>query len=808
MMNDLNLPGTHGWLDLNAPVDMFEIPRCARDGSGRLLGGLRWILHLTLLLPLAPLLAQENPGGPGPIIASEGVTVRFHAREPFGQALDYLVPPDGDVLFGWNQGDSLRVGEDEADLKIHRARLSDSGEFTFLVDPGASAPVALTVLPRDGLDQWEEINLDEDLPRSAELSGVASSPDRTIVVGRRGSVMILEDEAAPLEAHAGTDADLFSVTYFDGWFYAVGSRGTLTRSQDGRVWLSQIVPTDESLYAVSADALGLVAVGRRGLILSSADGTTWIQRESGTNRHLRGVTCSDQGCVVVGSRGIILYSEDREIWEDVSDPGAPESWSTPYTWGPANLRAVTYGGGQFVAVGGKRLASSRSYGRSIPEVLTSPDGRTWSRQTYLSDFGYRKILRGITYKSHPLEPSLEGFYAVGSSGLMLYSPDGVIWWQNYYHWKGLYDVTSDTEGNLLVVGRYGTVIQGTPNPGGPSILWSTINDRPWESGLSSLHFDGTHFRGGSSFFRPTWWAGRSFDGIRWETYEGTWIGKTVWNGRAHIAILGGRLNFSKDGVNWSPIAAFPGYYNTIDFAFTGTRFIVARRQYQPALGRYDLEFWESTDGENWSLIPPRESSIDHPGSIFSMAAGNGRLVIFESRTIPGVPMANWETIASTLDDDGEWTDVPVETGGRQIRAMEYGNGHFLAVGEDGLLLSSTDGQQWRWRDSGTNIDLWNIAFGNGIWMLQGSNSTILRNASSAIPATGILVGDVRILPDGTVEFDVSGPSGQICRIDHSPNLRDWLPLSLITLGEEAETVEHVPGEGAGKRFYRVTPVGP
>jgi len=79
-----------------------------------------------------------------------------------------------------------------------------------------------------------------------------------------------------------------------------------------------------------------------------------------------------------------------------------QSCSKPNEYG--SLSGVAYGNGTFVAVG--------SYG----EILTSPDGVTWTRR----DSGTEKDLSGVAY-------GVGTFIAVGSYGEILTSPDGLAW---------------------------------------------------------------------------------------------------------------------------------------------------------------------------------------------------------------------------------------------------------------------------------------------------------------------------------------------------------------------------------------------
>jgi hypothetical protein len=51
--------------------------------------------------------------------------------------------------------------------------------------------------------------------------------------------------------------------------------------------------------------------------------------------------------------------------------------------------------------------------------------------------------------------------------------------------------------------------------------------------------------------------------------------------------------------------------------------------------------------------------------------------------------------------------------------VTYGNGLFVAVGEDGTILTSPDGVTWTQRTSGTSNWLNGVAYGNGLFVAVG-----------------------------------------------------------------------------------------
>ncbi len=57
----------------------------------------------------------------------------------------------------------------------------------------------------------------------------------------------------------------------------------------------------------------------------------------------------------------------------------------------------------------------------------------------------------------------------------------------------------------------------------------------------------------------------------------------------------------------------------------------------------------------------------------------------------------------------------------RLEAVAGGGGIYVAVGEDGFILRSTDGTTWTNVSSGVENDLWDVAYGNGVFVALGGN---------------------------------------------------------------------------------------
>ncbi|MGE5254547.1 MAG: choice-of-anchor D domain-containing protein [Planctomycetaceae bacterium] len=90
-----------------------------------------------------------------------------------------------------------------------------------------------------------------------------------------------------------------------------------------------------------------------------------------------------------------------------------------------------------------------------------------------------------------------------------------------------------------------------------------------------------------------------------------------------------------------------------------------------------------------------------------------------------------ESGALYTSSDGEaWKERRSGTD-QPLRDAAYGGGAFVAVGGGGTILWSFDGVTWTRRNSGTSQDLNGVAFGNGIFVAVGDHGAILSSPDGA-----------------------------------------------------------------------------
>ncbi len=254
--------------------------------------------------------------------------------------------------------------------------------------------------------------------------------------------------------HTSSDIVYFDVAWGNGAFAAAGQGQSVLWSADGATWAPATVPppidptaNNDNLLDISFNGSVLLASGLfDGTVISSADASVWSNVSARPTDNFE--TIAGQGDrVVVGGRdgdtgdariftsadGGVTFTEitpgtgsgSMEDIDSIPDGFSALGWSFDgfaYTnkiffssdgvdWSnettlpvPSRLNAVELGNGVFVAVG---------YSGSI---LTSPDGLNWT----VRSSGTEETLFDVAFGN--------GIFAVvGGSGVILSSPDGVVW---------------------------------------------------------------------------------------------------------------------------------------------------------------------------------------------------------------------------------------------------------------------------------------------------------------------------------------------------------------------------------------------
>jgi hypothetical protein len=116
----------------------------------------------------------------------------------------------------------------------------------------------------------------------------------------------------------------------------------------------------------------------------------------------------------------------------------------------------------------------------------------------------------------------------------------------------------------------------------------------------------------------------------------------------------------------------------------------------------------------WQVVHPA------PGlpALRSVAYGEGKFVAVGDNTV-----------AYSIDAGRHWNPIllPVPWGFVSYSAITYANGHFIAVGGDQVIISE-DGQHWTADTVVSGANLFTIIFQDGLYVTTGHNGFIATSA--------------------------------------------------------------------------------
>jgi hypothetical protein len=255
------------------------------------------------------------------------------------------------------------------------------------------------------------------------------------------------------------------------------------------------------------------------------------------------------------------------------------------TFGINNIHGITYGNGMFIAVGmNGRMARSTNNGTTWI-AITGGTGTTNVTVPGNSRFGENQI-EDITYGY------VNGngrFVAVGWSGRMAWSDDGITWnainsTQSTFGINNIISGVTYGNGRFVAVGGFGRMAWSDDGITWNSISGGTGNNPVIDPGqstfgenpINSITYDNGIFIAGGGFGRMAW----SDNGITWNAIPGgTGIpvtpgqstfgrayisGITYGNGRFVAVGEGGRMAWSNDGITWTAIPGGTGMNPVID----------------------------------------------------------------------------------------------------------------------------------------------------------------------------------------------------------------------------------------------------
>ena len=291
---------------------------------------------------------------------------------------------------------------------------------------------------------------------SGNLTGVAASPGQLVAVGQGGAIFSSGDGIRWTDVgHSVSRGSFHCVTYGNGLFVAGGTLEALMAiSSDGIFWTA--IQSTESIHANFGVTYGggyFVAVGRGAnpipncRLIVSTDGVDWQTVARPTTNTLRAVTFGNGQYVAVGDRGTIITSTDAT------------NWTVQISGTEHLLRSVIFTGREFLA------------GGDSSTLLTSGDGITWSSVPF-SSFDVTALATSGT--------AIVSVGALGAEGRAQASFDGLSWSGTGAGLPSrLNAVVHFDSGRFVAVGNSGLIVDTEGWADAPINVWTKNTDGYW-----------------------------------------------------------------------------------------------------------------------------------------------------------------------------------------------------------------------------------------------------------------------------------------------------------------------------------------
>ncbi len=203
----------------------------------------------------------------------------------------------------------------------------------------------------------------------------------------------------------------------------------------------------------------------------------------------------------------------------------------------------------------------------------------------------------------------------------------------------------------------------------------------------------------------------SEDLINWSTSLSGEVRQVTYGAGKFVVFLNGTTNVlvSNDGgLQWSTNSLGLGFRKTLNpfaLGYGNGLFIVAGDEY----GRFGFErsvILKSTDAVEWQLVPVSDGA--------PRAVGFGP----ELYVVAGAGFGSG-CLLQTSPDATQWFKQPANLIPHSLSAIAYGSGRFVAVGNSGGVVFSTNGLNWFAASGGENKMSRGIAFGHAGYIAVG-----------------------------------------------------------------------------------------
>lgn len=319
------------------------------------------------------------------------------------------------------------------------------------------------------------------------------------------SLSVTSDGNTLAPANVPSSFTMNDIAYGNGVYVVPGANGDIVTSPYGTNWSTVTTGWAPRITSMATGQGQIVALGPAspnpgngllygfpGTILVSSNGLSFSPAPSfNTNQCLGCVSYGGGDFVAVGTSGALQWSSDGL------------NWTTRPAGTTNSLAGVCYGNGIWVAIGGNG------------SVVTSPTGLAWTLRTS----GTGENLLGVVYGGGQ-------FVAVGYEGTVITSPDGINWTVQYVNTLASLFRVAYGNGRFAAAGSSGTIVSSTDG-----VNWN-VTTASTSAPLYGLDFGNGEFlaAGGSGDTVYYDYAGstvlfRSHDGVNWQSVNTP----TDWN---------------------------------------------------------------------------------------------------------------------------------------------------------------------------------------------------------------------------------------------------------------------------------------
>ena len=584
-------------------------------------------------------------------------------------------------------------------------------------------------------------------PTGLDLSAVACRADpglRTwVAAGERGSLIVSSNLLADIETRwhwVDTDTDewLRDVSNGGRQFLAAGDGGILLLGSPPEPW--------RRLGGAAADARWTgVARGSNQWVVISEEGRLISVSDKGEVNplppiraerplFLTSIRYGGNQFVATGIRGALFVSSSLTEWSDLS---------------LATLHPVSrprYGGGRWcVASGGK--------------IYTSTNGLDWSE----IEIGNRAPIADLAHRpASPSNPST--WIGVGDAGNSYVSTNLSDWFpiRTEYLASDLRAIEVSRE-HWVTVGSRGTfwsavLTPGRPEPDGTRTRWWDNHANPLVNAnaaalpeVHSISYSGDAVIGLGDPFRSV---------VQFKTNSAALIGTTgisgtinhvEWSGSNWLAVGDqGAVYLSKTAFSWRPVAINLGH-NSDGASFVNTSQDLRSAHHHEGIwvsvGERGTIRISTNGGMAWFGVtsPTAETllSVRHGGDQW-VAVGDSRVMLRSTDGVnwsllsrgfseppktnsdPRVRPSRWMPSSAQQDPSGtnDWNPIyrfTVNHADGALNAIDYYQGLWVAAGDGGTLITSTNGVDWGPARSLTQASFLSVRGSEDGWLVAGEN---------------------------------------------------------------------------------------